>query len=624
MSMSPQSRQRLGRALVLFSVLAVVATAGAGTAAADPGKQPTPTSEDEWRIMLPQVPLPSSQCATASYPSLEWQVAECTTPPDVPMVPKAPGTPWEPQVVGNGWDLSALSPGGPISTALGSFFDVNVVSESSPIANTGPGVANAYTLQLNTNRFATPACMGSPNNGPGPMGCKGWQQFLFANNGGSVHRGFIQYWLIRYNAACPGGWTQFMFSGSADIYCVRNAPMAVSLPPEPITNLANLRVAGGVTTDADAIVVFDGLSAYGAPGINAVNTAGRWLVAEFNVFGYGGNSNGGSMASFNAGASLSVRTSISYGGTAAPLCVAQGFTSETNNLGFASPPSAMPSSPALLFREDTAGSSVPDCTTQGTTVGEPHLRTFGGTQYDFQATGDFLLAEADPEFVVQARHIPSVPIWPDAAFNSAVSTLMGPARVSVCASVTAPLFVNGTPTVVADGSAIYVDGVSIRRSQSTYTIVDENGNSVRATINDGTWIDVGVGLGQWPTNVRGLLANFDNSPYLLQGANGQGYPVPLDFNQRYQEHGNGWRVAPGDSLLGDCGPLVAEGNPQQPFSVDDLDDQIRADARNACLEAGVKETAPTVLDACTLDVAVLGKSAAAVHVGLTEPIVNGG
>ena len=33
----------------------------------------------------------------------------------------------------------------------------------------------------------------------------------------------MQYWLLRYNKKCPGGWSEFKFPMSSDIYCYTNS-----------------------------------------------------------------------------------------------------------------------------------------------------------------------------------------------------------------------------------------------------------------------------------------------------------------------------------------------------------------------------------------------------------------
>src|SRR2546423_421626 len=280
--------------------LAPLVAASAAWTPANAARTPPPSQRD-WQNKIAQLPQPTKGCFTADYPALTWHPATCAAAPNLPQPPRHGA---RPLVVGNGDDVAAQVPSGFISTAIGSFDSVvNVSSESGPIGNAGPAVANAYTLQMNTNFFASTACAGSPN-----AGCQGWEQFVYANDGSSGVA-FIQYWLIKYNAACPGGvgWNQFSFTGSTDIYCWKNnTGGAVAVPNQPITNLGNLSLTGDVGGGGDSVTLFDGTTAYSKVGDNAVNAAAGWTTAEFNVFGYGGNSlrGGGPPAQQRAGGRL--------------------------------------------------------------------------------------------------------------------------------------------------------------------------------------------------------------------------------------------------------------------------------------------------------------------------------
>ena len=608
--LSPLQRMRVIGAAALVAVL----VASAAGAAANAATIRVPTNPNAWRVEIAQIPQPTNGCFTAAYPKLAWRTAQCTNTPSYPQPPKRGP---RPLVVGNGDDIAAQVPTGFISTAIGSFENVtNVLSESGPIGNTGPAVANAYTLQLNTNFFASTVCAASPN-----PGCLGWQQFVYENYG-SGGRAYIQYWLLRYNTTCPagGGWNQFSFTGDTDIYCWKNNSLgAVTVPNQPITNLQNLSLAGSVGAGGDSVTMFVGGTAYSRNGDNAVNAAVGWNVAEFNVFGDGGNSDGGGMASFNAGAGFTVRTRTVYGGTAAPNCVAQGFTAETNNLMFAaSPPTATQPGPAVIFREDSVGGAATNCSA-AVSVGDTHLQTFAGLFYDFQASGDFVLAQADPDFEVQARQISGAPTWPNAAVNQSVAARMGSDRVAVCGDEKG-LVVNGASTDLVDGATVSLPGgADVTRTGNVYLVTDQSGNSVRATVNS-AYVDAKVGLGTWPTRVRGLLGNPENNVEQLEGNDGTRYRVPLSFEDLYR-YGDSWRVARDDSLLSDCGPAEEYGNPTKPFSTRDIDRSRREQAHGICRQAGVENS--TLLEACTLDVAVLGKRAATVYVGAFPPVVDG-
>jgi hypothetical protein len=506
-------------------------------------------------------------------------------------------------------------PSGTISTAIGSFDSVtNVTSVSGPIGNSGTPVANAYTLQLNTEFFDSTACAGSPNSA-----CQGWEQFAFYNDGTSASV-FIQYWLLEYNTTCPAGWTQFSFTGDPTIYC-HQSTLATAIPNQPITNLGQLSLSGTVGAGGDSVTFSDGTNAYARSGSNAVNAAAGWTTAEFGVFGPGGNSSGGSQATFNNGATIVPRVRVIYGGNAAPACVAQGFTDETNNLSFGpNPPAASQPGPALLVTESTAGGAVANCAA-AVTVGDTHLATFNGLFYDFQASGDFVLVQADPDFVVQARQVSGAPRWPDASVNHAVATRMGKTDVAICLAEV-PLNIDGKPTALGDGNSLSLpDGVDVWRRGNVYIIMDQSGNSVRAEVND-TWINVSVGLGRWPTKVSGLLANADGDVNAIATRDGTVLTNPFSFEDLYHAYADSWRVESRESLLSVCGEEKERGIPSRPFYANDLDPDLARKTQAICLEAGLKEGA--LFDACTLDVAVIGNDAAAnVFAGLPAPIAVG-
>jgi len=244
-----------------------------------------------------------------------------------------------------------------------------------------------------------------------------------------------------------------------------------------------------------------------------------------------------------------------------------------------------------------------------------------------------------PDFVVQARQVSTAPAWPDASVNEAIGTQMGNTRVAVClpeppvvepppvpkvfSSMDSPdarLEVNGSPTTVSpDRPLVLPDGVEISRTGNAYLIRGPHGDSVRVEVNS-TWIDATVGLGGPSSTVRGLLANANGNVNQVATRGGTVLTWPLSFEDLYQVYGDSWRVKPGESLM--CGAdRVESANPQKPFYAKDLDPQIAQPARAACQSAGVSQGA--LLDACTLDVAVLGPTAAQAYVGARQPTAVG-
>jgi hypothetical protein len=571
-------------------------------------------TRDAWHKSLLLLPRPETGCHTSSFPRVEWKPIPCTTPPPYPM-PPARGRAKPFIVGGGGGNDFAARPTGTISSADGSFVSVSAgITEAGQFNATGAQISNAYTLQLNTNFFTSTACAASPN-----ANCKGWEQFVYMNDN-SNHAAFIQYWLIQYNTTCPAGWIQFQFPPpSTDIYCFRNSPGAVSLTAaQPVSNFANMTLTGAATTSSDGVTMTVGASAFTTAGSNLVNAAAGWTDAEFNVFGDAG----GGQANFGANSTLRVRTTVHNGTKTAPACSAESFTGETNNLTLVgTAPILTQPSPAVEFTESNVAGSTAACVTAAG-IGDTHLSTFGGLLYDFQASGDFVLAQTDKDFVVQARQVSGAPSWPDASVNKAVATRMGGTRVAVC---TAPsrLAVDGISTEVVDGKTLSLpSGVGIMRTGNVYVVVDQSGNSMRAEVND-TYINVTVGLGRWPTNVHGILANANGHVNEIEARTGTVLRTPLAFSELYHEYADSWRVPAKESLLSVCGDREVEaGIPKKPFEARNLDPQVYKRARAVCAAAGVK--VKSLLDACVLDVAVIGRETAAkVFADLRAPAAVG-
>jgi hypothetical protein len=259
-----------------------------------------------------------------------------------------------------------------------------------------------------------------------------------------------------------------------------------------------------------------------------------------------------------------------------------------------------------------------------TAVGDTHLHTFSGLFYDFQATGDFTLAKSsNPDFVVQARQVSGAPNWPDASVNSAVATQVGQSKVAVCLNPQR-LSVDGKVTDLADGASMVLpDDADIVRKGNTYYIRDQIGNSLKATVNS-TYIDVSVGMGRWPSDVKGLLVNHNGNVNQLEASDGAVITNPFPFDQLYGHYADSWRVADKDNLLSVCGERRQErGAPSRPFYAKDLEPEVFKRANAICVGAGVKVEA--LLEACTLDVAFFGfdEKAAQVFVTAAEPVAVG-
>ncbi len=579
-------------------------------------------ARDTWRKQILVVPKPKSGCFTSSYPEKSWREIACKpSTPHKLYLPKRGGKSQIDTVGGGGPTDFSATVTGHITLAEGMFDSV-----------TGVTSTGAYTLQMNTAPFTTSTCSGSPD----PANCSGWEQFVYPSGGGA----FIQYWLLKYGPAgtqCPtprhascaanssysDGWCPFQFDPTGPVYCVVNGVNEAPAPATAMTGLGNLTLSGGAGSggSSDSIAMTVSGTPYSATGGNYFPDLGsQWNEAEFNVFGDGG----GSQAVFNSGANMVVRTEVLSGTTAGPGCDLQSWTGETNNLSLVNslPPSPAPlPAPALVFSQSNpaAAGAAATCA-DAASIGDTHLTTIGGLFYDFQAAGDFTVAEVAPKFEVQARQVSGAPVWPDAAVNRAIAARFGNTRVAICSAPSgtdqrARIFVDGTSTDVEDGKTLlFNEGGGIRRRGNVYYLVGEDGNSVRATLNSygGTnWIDVKVGLGRWPSEVKGLIANANGNVNQVATRDNFVLTNPFKFDEFYHRYADSWRVGERGSLLSVCNgdKPIESGIPRQTFYARDLEPRIREKALAVCNAAGVKPG--PMLDACTLDVAVIGQDAAA-------------
>lgn len=290
--------------------------APAGDEARAPTAAPAPVKSLEveaWRRLMARTPHPHEGCFQAAHPSTDWVEVPCVEAPHVPYRPRV-GI--EGQTAGGGGgDVSPQVSGTTITWAEGSFPQASVGSSNG-----------SYSLQLNTNTLSNamnmvPLCSGAAN----PSQCLGWQQFVYgAEQVGGSNVVFIQYWLLDYKNPCPSGWTS---SGND---CFANSAGAASIPDQPLSNLANLRLTG-TAGSSDSVTMSVGTGTlYSVSQASVLNLSQQWSTAEFNVFGNGN----GAEVSFNPGSTVVVHTltSSASGTRHQPSDSGQSFTGETNNL----------------------------------------------------------------------------------------------------------------------------------------------------------------------------------------------------------------------------------------------------------------------------------------------------
>ncbi|WP_405107476.1 VWD domain-containing protein [Micromonospora sp. NBC_01405] len=271
--------------------------------------------------------------------------------------------------------------------------------------------------------------------------------------------------------------------------------------------------------------------------------------------------------------------------------------------------------------------------TCGGTNGDPHLATFDGVYYDFQAVGEFALVtstEGDP-LAVQVRQTPMDTLR-TVSVNSAIAFRLGDHRVAL--------------TLVDGGTQVRVDGVLVAVAPGKTDLPGGGALARRAS-------DIGAADGydlSWPDGsaaavdqigsygyrllvklapsragkVRGLLGDFDgDSANDIAPASGAALTQPVPFEKLYPSYADSWRITQDGSLFSYADGQNTESFtdrtfPDRSMTVADLDPDQRARAEEACRWAGV--TDPGQLAECVFDVAVTGRPEFAVSAAATEQV----
>ncbi|HEX4079892.1 MAG TPA: hypothetical protein VHX61_13585 [Rhizomicrobium sp.] len=285
----------------------------------------------QWRAAISATPVPGSGCFTAHYPGKAWTRVACTAAPNRLYLPASGSGGF---TVGNGHDYAA-EVSGIIGSGVGSFPKIKGLT-----SETNDGSSNTYSLQMNSQFFASPACSG------GEPDCFGWQQFIYAQPGCNPDNPcvFMQSWLINYGSHCPSGWT---YAGGDDCYTNSSA---TDVPTQALSDLADLQLSGSAVSGGNETVkLTTSNDAYSASESDTVvGLSGYWDATEFNIVGDGG----GSEADFNEGTKIKVKIQLQDGSTTAPICESNaGTTGETNNLNLGTCKTKSGKKPSISFME---------------------------------------------------------------------------------------------------------------------------------------------------------------------------------------------------------------------------------------------------------------------------------
>lgn len=267
----------------------------------------------------------------------------------------------------------------------------------------------------------------------------------------------------------------------------------------------------------------------------------------------------------------------------------------------------------LCSNRDCVGDPLPPDppAPQGTSWGDPHLVTFDGLAYDFQAVGEFVLVRSlDDSLQVQIRTKPWLSSR-DISVMSAAAVAVGADRVMVDADGAFPVQLNGSPLTVTGTTNLGSGGfVYFNPASGIVAVGWPDGSQVRINRWTGdfpTYLDVKLGL--MPSRagrVAGLLGDRDGDygDDLTSSADVL-FVSPLTREQLYDQFGESWRISQAASLFDYLSGETTETFTDRTFpdrlvTVASLPDAVRQHAETRCADAGI--TDPIILAACVIDV----------------------
>jgi hypothetical protein len=253
----------------------------------------------------------------------------------------------------------------------------------------------------------------------------------------------------------------------------------------------------------------------------------------------------------------------------------------------------------------------PECTGDGCadSNGDPHLMTFDGVLYDFQAVGEFVaVSDKSGGYEIQVRQEP----WPHSrvvSVNTATAMKVGKDRVELkMLGGKLQLWANGKGQTLKDATLPGGGSIAVASAQQAAVVWPDGSTATVRAI--GTY---GLHIAFDPApdkkgKLEGLFGNLDGDPKNDLVLRGTKTIIQPEFKQLYPKFADSWRVGAKSSLFtygkGTTTETYTDRSfPDEKVAVADLPN--RAAAEQICRSLGV--TNKTVLDNCILDVALTGR-----------------
>ena len=239
--------------------------------------------------------------------------------------------------------------------------------------------------------------------------------------------------------------------------------------------------------------------------------------------------------------------------------------------------------------------------------GDVHIVTYNGLTYNFQASGDFVLAELripGDNFQIQMELEP----WYTGASVTtihAVAIALGSDRVTFDWTRADPVWVDGAASAIsmADPTLTLPDGTITEMSPDMFKVNWDTGETMTVT-SFGSYINIvdGIPGNAGPGAYAGLQGEDEGQSNDIQLADGTVLPQPVSSAQLYGEYANSWAVSSAASLFD--GPTVATSAPADPLTLANLPQNLVSQAAALVAAAGI--TDPGIAQSAELDYLATG------------------
>ncbi len=251
--------------------------------------------------------------------------------------------------------------------------------------------------------------------------------------------------------------------------------------------------------------------------------------------------------------------------------------------------------------------------------GDVHIFTYNGLEYDFQATGDFVLAQSrvpGDNFQIQMQ---LAPWYSGASVTTIQEVAIALGSDDVTFNWTRPqgtVLVDGVaPANLSVGNPLTLAGGTITEVSPSIFQVNWNTGETMTVSNvypgpgallndlpDYICITDGIPGNLGPGAYAGLQGEDEGTQNDIQLADGQVLAQPVSSAELYGIYANSWAVSPATSLFD--APLQPTSAPLDPLTLADLPQNVVAQAAALVVAAGI--TDPGIAQAAELDYLATG------------------